>query len=417
MRRITSLVIIAIVSLIFFCQLSMGQAVYGNILGTVTDKSGAAVPNVDVKITDLDRGTTSQVKANESGNYEQTHLLAGRYKVTVAAPGFAPFEATAEVQIDSSTRVDIPLGVQGETTQVTVTGETPLLKVDRADVSTTLTTTELGSLPILNRNLTQMLLVTPGTQVNDWQHASSENPQGGYQIDANGQQFTSNGFLLDGTENNSSILGIAVINPNIDSLQEFKITTSNYDAEFGSVAGALMQATTKSGTNNFHGSAFEYLRNDYFNAKDWTSGQSLPLRWNQFGASIGGPIVKNKVFFFADYQGMRRRRSASVQTTVPTSAERTGDFSALLGDYICRDKSSQSTPCTSPFTVTTTEGFTTAARVGMVFDPTSGNPDGTGRKAISSGVQVNKMQAVPAPITQLLAFLPMPQDDTSISGN
>ena len=189
-----------------------------------------------------------------------------------------------------------------------------------------------------------MLLVTPGTQVNDWQHASSENPQGGYQIDANGQQFTSNGFLLDGTENNSSILGIAVINPNIDSLQEFKITTSNYDAEFGSVAGALMQATTKSGTNSFTAPLFEYLRNDYFNAKDWISGESLPLRWNQFGASIGGPIKKNKVFFFADYQGMRRRRSASVQTTVPTSAERAGDFSALLGDYICSDKTSQSTP-------------------------------------------------------------------------
>ncbi|MFL6444627.1 MAG: TonB-dependent receptor domain-containing protein [Candidatus Sulfotelmatobacter sp.] len=416
MRRITSFVIIAVASLVF-CQLSVGQAVYGNILGTVTDKSGAAVPNVDVKITDLDRGTTSQVKANESGNYEQTHLLAGRYKVSVAASGFAAFEATAEVQIDSSTRVDIPLGVQGETTQVTVTGETPLLKVDRADVSTTLTTTELGSLPILNRNLTQMLLVTPGTQVNDWQHASSENPQGGYQIDANGQQFTSNGFLLDGTENNSSILGIAVINPNIDSLQEFKITTSNYDAEFGSVAGALMQATTKSGTNNFHGSAFEYLRNDYFNAKDWTSGESLPLRWNQFGASIGGPIKKNKVFFFADYQGMRRRRSASVQTTVPTSAERAGDFRALLGDYICIDKSSQSTPCASPFPVLTTEGATTAARVGMVFDPTTGNPDGTGRRAISKNGQVNVMPSVRPEITQLLSFLPMPQDDTSISGN
>ncbi|PYQ39888.1 MAG: hypothetical protein DMG99_15245 [Acidobacteria bacterium] len=111
MRRVTSFVIIAVASLVF-CQLSMGQAVYGNILGTVTDKSGAAVPNVDVKITDLDRGTTSQVKTNESGNYEQTHLLAGRYKVSVAASGFAAFEATAEVQIDSSTRVDIPLGVQ-----------------------------------------------------------------------------------------------------------------------------------------------------------------------------------------------------------------------------------------------------------------------------------------------------------------
>src|SRR5207302_7653382 len=352
--------------------------------------------------------TTSQVKANESGNYEQTHLLAGRYKVTVAAPGFAPFEATAEVQIDSSTRVDIPLGVQGETTQVTVTGETPLLKVDRADVSTTLTTTELGSLPILNRNLTQMLLVTPGTQVNDWQHASSENPQGGYQIDANGQQFTSNGFLLDGTENNSSILGIAVINPNIDSLQEFKITISNYDAEFGSVAGALMQATTKSGTNNFHGSAFEYLRNDYFNAKDWTSGKTLPLRWNQFGGSLGGPIFKNKLFFFTDYQGLRRRRTASVFTTVPTAAERAGDLRGLLGNFICADGTSSAAPCSNPYLVTTTEGQTVTAQAGMVFDPTTGNADGTGRKAISSGGQVNVLPSVPAAVTNILKFLPMP---------
>jgi hypothetical protein len=106
-------------------------------------------------------------------------------------------------------------------------------------VSTTLSTEELGSLPILNRNVTQMLLVTPGAQLHsDWQHSQAENPQGGYQIDVNGQQFTSNGFLLDGTENNSAILGIAIVNPNIDSLQEFKVTTSDYDAEFGSVAGA-----------------------------------------------------------------------------------------------------------------------------------------------------------------------------------
>ncbi|HVN20998.1 MAG TPA: TonB-dependent receptor [Dongiaceae bacterium] len=409
--------ILAFASLALLSSLSFGQAVYGNIIGTVSDASGAAVANAPVTVTDIDRGTTYQTTTNASGNYEQTHLIAGRYKVVVSAPGFAKFEVTADVQIDASTRVDATLSIKGETSQIEVTAETPLLKTDRADVSTTLTTKELGDLPIINRNLTFMMLVTPGTQINDWQHASSENPQGGYQIDANGQQFTSNGFLLDGTENNSSILGIAVINPNIDSLQEFKITTSNYDAQFGSVAGALMQATTKSGTNSLHGSAFEYLRNDYFNAKDWTSGQLLPLRWNQFGGSIGGPIIKNKVFFFADYEGTRRRRAASVQTTVPNSAERSGDFSALLGDYICSDKSSQPTPCTSPFLVGTTEGGSVPAQVGMVFDPTTGNPDGTGRLAVSTGGRVNVLPSVPAPISNLLANLPMPQDDTSISGN
>src|SRR5438067_6445522 len=345
--------------LLFFvaaCRVSEGQAVYGNIIGTVSDPSGGVVPIATVVFTDTDRGVTYQTVTNASGNYEQTHLLAGHYKIKITAAGFGVFEAAAEVQIDASTRVDAQLGLQQASTKVEVTSETPLLKVDRADVSTTLSTGELSSLPILNRNLTQMLLVTPGTQVNDWQHASSENPQGGYQIDANGQQFTSNGFLLDGTENNSSILGIAVINPNIDSLQEFKITTSNYDAEFGSVAGALLQATTKSGTNAFHGSAFEYLRNDLFNANDRFSGLNLPLRWNQFGGTIGGPIKKDKVFFFADYQGTRRRRAASTVTTVPTAAERAGDLRGLLGDFICADGTTSATPCANPQLVPTTAG-------------------------------------------------------------
>src|SRR6202521_514060 len=385
--------VLVVASLLLLSHSGAGQAVYGNIIGTVIDSSGAAVPNGPVTVTDIDRGANYQTTTNASGNYEQTHLLAGRYKVKVRVEGFSPFETTAEVGIDSSTRVDVRLGVQGASTEVTVTEETPLLKVDRADVSTTLSTGELSSLPILNRNLTQMLLVTPGTQLNDWQHASSENPQAGYQIDVNGQQFTSNGFLLDGTENNSAILGIAVVNPDIDSLQEFKVTTSNYDAQFGSVAGALLQATTKSGTNNLHGSLFEYLRNDTFNAKDRFSALNLPLRWNQFGGSFGGPIRKDKLFFFTDYQGTRRRRAASIITTVPTAAERSGDLTGFLGDFICNDGTTSSTGCASPKMVTTTEGTSVPARAGMVFDPgtdvvnpTTG-PDTTTAKAVSTNGQ------------------------------
>lgn len=394
--------------LVILSTLSYGQAVYGNIIGTVTDSSGAAVPNAAITITDLDRGTAYKAVSNASGNYEQTHLLAGHYKVSINAAGFAAFEATAEVQIDASTHLDAPLGVRGESTQVTVTGETPLLKVDRADVSTTLTTEELGSLPILNRNLTQMLLVTPGTQLNDWNHAAAENPQGGYQIDVNGQQFTGNGFLLDGTENESAILGIAVVNPNIDSLQEFKVTTSDYDAQFGSVAGALMQATTKSGTNQIHGSVFEYLRNDYFNAKDRFSGLTLPLRWNQFGASVGGPIKKDKLFFFADYQGTRRRRESSAIVNVPTAAQRGGDLTAFLGDYICSDGTTSPTGCgANAFMVPTTEGGTTAARAGMVFDPTTGDVNGAGRQAITTNGQPNIIP-VPTSVTNILNFIPLP---------
>jgi hypothetical protein len=399
------------------CSGSLGQAVYGNIIGTVSDPSGAMVPDAMVVVLDTDRGTSYRTTTNASGNYEQTHLLAGNYRIRITALGFGTFDATADVQIDASTRVDAQMGLQQSSSNVVVTAETPLLKVDRADVSTTLSTGELSNLPILNRNVTQLLLVTPGTQLNDWQHASSENPQSGYQIDVNGQQFTSNGFLLDGTDNNSAILGIAVINPNVDSLQEFKVTTSNYDATFGSVAGALLQATTKSGTNSFHGSAFEYLRNDAFNAASWVSKTTLPLRWNQFGGSIGGPILKNKLFFFSDYQGLRRRRSASTNTTVPTPAERAGDLSGLLGNYICGNKTTSPTPCAVPFTVTTTEGAVVQAQAGMIFDPTTGNADGTQRKAISSGGRLNVLPSVPAAVTNILKFLPMPTINGAIANN
>lgn len=416
MRTLSLHFVLALTSLLLLCEISIGQAVYGNIIGTVNDASGAVVANATVVISDVDRGTNYRTTANESGNYEQTHLLAGHYKITVSAPGFSVFESMADVQIDSSTRVDVRLGVEGQSSQITVTGETPLLKVDRADVSTTLTTDELGSLPILNRNLTQMLLVTPGTQLNDWTHAAAENPQGGYQIDVNGQQFTANGFLLDGTENNSAILGIAVVNPNIDSLQEFKVTTSNYDAQFGSVAGALLQATTKSGTNSFHGSLFEYVRNDKFNANDRFSALNLPLRWNQFGGSLGGPIRKEKIFFFADYQGTRRRRSASTVTTVPTSAERAGDLTALLGNYICADGSSSPSGCSNPVMVPTTEGASVAARAGMVFSPTSGDQNGNNRRAITTNGQVNVI-AVPAAVTNILQFLPMPNTNFGALAN
>src|SRR5579863_7135656 len=143
MKALGVYVLLVLSSLLILGELTFGQAVFGNIVGTVSDSTGAAVQKAAVEITDMDRGTTYKATANESGNYEQTHLLAGRYKVRVMASGFSPFETTAVVQIDSSTRVDAQLGVQGQSTNVTVTAETPLLKADRADVSTTITTEEL----------------------------------------------------------------------------------------------------------------------------------------------------------------------------------------------------------------------------------------------------------------------------------
>ncbi len=407
---------------IFVLALAMGsiagnaQAVSGNIDGTVVDASGASIPGTTVTITDSDRGTVYKAITNGEGNYSQNHLLAGHYQVKVERDGFSAFLADATVEVDATTRVDAALRPAGAESTVTVTGDTPLLMTDRAEVSTTLTSTELEELPVLDRNVTNLLLVIPGTQLNSWQHAASENPQQGIQANVNGQFFTSNGFLLDGTENQSAILGIAVINPNIDSLQDFKVTTSNYDAEFGSASGALIQATTASGTNQFHGTLFELLRNNITNAADPFTLQNPPIRWNQFGGSLGAPILRNRVFGFFDYQGTRRRTGGSLVTTVPTAAERGGDLTALLGSYICADGSVSSSPCASPLLVPTTEGTQVAAQAGMVFDPTTGNSSGSGRKAFTSGGQPN-IVPVAAPMEALLGDLPLPNHGSDVFNN
>ena len=241
---------------------------------------------------------------------------------------------TVIVQVDTTTRVDVQLTVGQSSEKVIVSAEAPILKTDRSDVSTTLTAAELYKLPILDRNPTSLLTALPGGGLYSGAggaSASAENQQRDQQTPVNGQLPYSNGFLLDGTENHSNILGLSVIVPNPDALEEFKVTSSNYDAQFGNVSGALMQGSTRSGTNQFHGSAFEYLRNDIFNATDPFTGINPPIRWNQFGGSLGAPILKNKLFAFFAYQGTRRHLGGGIITTVPTADERAGNLQALLG--------------------------------------------------------------------------------------
>src|SRR5437667_9759044 len=171
----TILIVLVITVLLFFVRLAFGQAVFGNITGTVTDPSGAAVSNAELMITDLERGISYSVKTNSVGNYTETHLLAGRYQVKINASGFSEFSASADVQVDATTRVDAQMKLGKAASTVTVTTETPLLKVDRADVSNTLTASEVEPLPILNGNVTPLLLVLPGSQLNVFRPACLEN--------------------------------------------------------------------------------------------------------------------------------------------------------------------------------------------------------------------------------------------------
>jgi hypothetical protein len=310
----------------------LAQATFGNLIGTVTDPAGAVITGAKVTITSIDRGTVQTTATNDSGNYIQTHLYPGRYKVEVEAAGFQRYviEETV-ISIDRSTRVDAQLTVGQVTEQVLVTDAAPALVTDRAEVSVTMSQEQVEDLPLLNRNLTSLQLLLPGAQKSPWQHATSENPQGGIQIHNNGQEFGSTNFTIDGMDNNDPVLGIIVVNPSVESVGEFKQTTGNFDAEFAQAGGAVIQVETKSGTNAIHGSLFEFLQNSSFNARNSFSEPTgpPPLRWNQFGGSLGGPIVKNKFFYFGDVQITRRRTGASLLTTVPTAAVRNGDLSAF----------------------------------------------------------------------------------------
>ena len=316
---------------------TFGQAVYGSVFGTVTDSSGAAVPNAKVTITEVSKNVTVTAQTNQDGNYTLTRLVPGVYRVRVEATGFkAGVLESVSVSVDTSSSANLQLQPGQVSEEVTITADAALLKTDRADVATTFEEKQVSQLPILDRNFTKFLLLTPGTQQLGWQHASSENPQGSVQIIVNGQPFHGTGFQLDGTDNRDPILGIIVINPTLESVTETKITSQNYDAEFGVATAGVATAQTKSGSNNYHGAAFLFRRNDVTSARNPFSqskeneqtGQSIPdTLWNQFGGAFGGRIIKEKLFFFGDYQGTRRKNGGSLLTTVPTALARTGNLS------------------------------------------------------------------------------------------
>jgi Carboxypeptidase regulatory-like domain/TonB dependent receptor len=324
-RQLVFAVVVLLVLLSALCACpARGQAVYGSILGTVTDPQGAAVAGAKVSVTSISKGSTDETTTNESGNYTVTHLIPDAYNIRIEAQGFKSADIkNITVSADTGAHVDASLEVGAVTQTVEVTGEVPDLKTDRADVSNQFNQLYVSELPILNRNFTTLELLTPGTQkLVGWSHAATENPQGGQQIFVDGQHFSGTSFLLDGTDNQDAILGIIVVNPNIDAIQETKITLQNYDAEFGKAVAGLVTVQTKSGTNEFHGGGFFDYRGSGQQARDpFTQVAGIPLpnaSYKDFGAQIGGPIIKDKLFFFGDYQGTRQIAGITNQLTVPT---------------------------------------------------------------------------------------------------
>ena len=245
---------------------AFAQAVYGSIAGSIKDSTGAVLPGVTVTLTSLERKTSDTTVSNESGYFLRDRLLPGVYEVKAELGGFkSSVVSSARVSVDTQTKVDFRMEVGQLTEALTVTAsEGQLLKTDRADVATIFEARQITELPLLDRNFTKLILLTPGTQRQNWSHAASENPQGSTQTQVNGQTFAGTGYQLDGTDNRDPILGIIVINPNLEAIGETKITSQNYDAEFGQAIAGVVSVQTKSGTNEYHGSLFEFAQRDRF---------------------------------------------------------------------------------------------------------------------------------------------------------
>lgn len=318
------------------------QAVYGSIFGTVTDNTGAVISGATVTVVDVSKGTSVTTQSNATGDYRVDHLIPDTYRVSAEMTNFQKSTVSdVIVYADTAPKVNLTLQIGTASTTVEVQGAPPVLETDRADVSTVLNSRAVEDLPNLQRNFTSFELLTPGTTYIGWSVGQSTNPQESQQIEVNGQLPFATGYELDGTDNQEPIQGVAVINPNLDAVSEMKVTSQNYDAEFGKAVGGLVTGQTRSGANAIHGSAFDYRRSDATQARDpftQIGPNSIPsFLHNQFGGSIGGPIKKDKIFFFGDYQGLRERTGTTILTTVPTATAHTTCTSGGtcdLSDYL-----------------------------------------------------------------------------------
>jgi hypothetical protein len=321
---------VALLAVVSVCVLLLtpgvrGQAIFGGIVGTVTDAQGAGVAGAKVTVTSTTKGTTQETTTNEAGNYTVTHLIPDTYSVKIEATGFKTYNVpSVSVSADENPQVNAQMVVGDVAQTVEVTGEVPQLKTEGSDVAVEFNTKYVEDLPILNRNFTSLELLSPGTQkLVGWSHAATENPQGGQQIFVDGQHFSGTSFELDGTDNQDAILGIIVVNPNLDAIQETKIALQNYNAEFGKAVAGVITVQTKSGTNELHGTGFYDYRGSGQQARDpftQTAEAGVPnASYKDFGISAGAPIIKDKLFIFGDYQGTRQVSGVTNQLTIPTA--------------------------------------------------------------------------------------------------
>ncbi len=345
------------------------QVTTGTIAGSVKDEQGAAVPGAKVTITEVNKGTVGTYTTDADGSFQAPFLIPGTYDVAVELTGFRKYTHRGIVlQVNQRARVDATLAVGGLTEATEVVGLAPLTRTDSAELGEVIEERAVRELPLNGRNFAQLVYlvpgVTPGQAGENLSGASTFNPRGASNFNALGSQANTNAWLVDGIDNNEYTFNTVIVQPTVESVREFKVLTGTFSAEFGRGAG-VVSVSTKSGQNAWHGTAFEYLRNEAFDAKNFfalPTAPKAPLDRHQFGASLSGPIIKNKTFFFVDYAGQKEERGQVFVNTVPTAATRRGDFS----DY--RDRNGNLIVIYDPLTTRPNPNGS-----GVIRDPFPGN--------------------------------------------
>jgi len=388
------LTVAAVVAMTVFTGPASAQVLYGSLTGNVTDASGAAVPNVKVEALNTATGISKQGQTDERGAYLFSDLQPGTYKVTVTAPAFSArvFEG-AVVSLNSVLRLDVNLTVSQVVESVMVSASSIALQTDRADINNQIRSSQITDLPLINsqgRNFQVLYKILPGFTPPVEAHSESGNPQRSMVTQANGMPQSSNNTKLDGaTISHPWLPRLVAYLPPVEAVETVNVVSNSFDAEQGMAGGAAMNVTIKSGTNAFHGAGWEFLTNSKLKARNYFyclySCTGDPNRapknaQNQFGGMLGGPIRKNKLFFFADWERTTRRLSASALRTVATPALRAGNFNGT--------------------------GTT-------VYDPATGNPDGTGRTAFPNNtIPTNRIDPAAAYMANLI-----PQPNQSVFPN
>ena len=360
------------------------QAVNATLLGTVTDATGGVVANAKVTITETTTGVVRTTQTNDSGNYTFPDLAPGTYSVSVEQAGFKKeTRAGVQVQVNSSTRVDMTLQPGSVTESIEVTAAAPALQTDRADVETKIETVQLANLPVgTQRNFQSLLNLVPGTTRASFQHSQFFNAASSLQTEANGQMRMGNNYQLEGIDDNERTGLLQILVPPIEAIQTVDVSTSNFEAELGRASGAVTNVMLKSGTNQIHGSAYEFLRNSAMNARNFFDPSVGHLAYNYFGGNAGGPIKRNKLFYFGDFLRISDHEANTNLLTIPTPAQISGNLGAS----------------------TTT-----------LYDPATGNSDGTNRTPFAGNVipqsRINPISA------KLMALLPAPNTASSSGSN